>query len=90
MSKDFQRQMRPVRKSRGSGTLKSRCSRGKRGTTLIETLIASLLSLVVGGALMMMVSTTYTSRSTVMGENAAFRDTRLCLDTLSNGLINAS
>lgn len=67
----------------------SRSSRLRGGRTLLEAIIAALLSLFVGTALLMLVQSTITARSTVLDENAAMRDTRRTLDTLENNLRNA-
>ena len=59
MNKNLVTQNLPYRKLR----LRARCAykglRSQRGTTLVESLIAGLLSLVVGGALIALVTTTY-------------------------------
>ena len=66
-----------------------RTARLRSGRTLIEALIAALLSLFVGSALLMLIQSTMTARTTVLDGNAAMRDTRDCLDALENGIRNA-
>jgi hypothetical protein len=61
----------------------------RRGRTLIEALIASLLSLFIGSALLMLVQSTMTARVSVLDGGAASRDLRTSLDTLENNLRNA-
>jgi len=61
----------------------------RRGATLVETLIASLLSLFVGSALLMLIQSTMVARTTVLDGNASMRDTRDCLDALANNIRNA-
>jgi hypothetical protein len=78
-----------VRRARSGRRLCPAPGRSRRGRTLIEALIAALLSLFIGSALLMLIQSTMTARSSVMGENAAMRDTRRTLDTIENGLRNA-
>lgn len=66
-----------------------RAGRLRSGRTLVETLIAALLSLFVGSALLMLVQSTMTARTSVQDGNASMRDLRDCLDVLQNNLRNA-
>lgn len=66
-----------------------RLSRMRRGSTLVEALVAALLSLFVGSALLMLIQSTMTARTTVQDGSASMRDTRDCLDALENNIRNA-
>ena len=64
-------------------------SRVRSGGTLIEALVAALLSLFIGSALLMLIQSTMTARTTVQDGSASMRDTRDCLDALENNIRNA-
>lgn len=61
----------------------------RRGTTLMETLIAGLLSVVVGGTLVTLVQSTLISRTTIAGENTAYAGARKCMDAMLDNLRSA-
>ncbi len=67
----------------------NRRTRARAGRTLLEALIATMLALFLGSALIMLVQSTITARSVVLDGNASMRDTRRSLDTLESGLRNA-
>src|SRR5438105_3125181 len=77
---------------RGTGARRGcrpRAARLRSGRTLVETLVAALLSLFIGSALLMLVQSTMTARTSVQDGNSAMRDTRDCLDALQNNIRNA-
>lgn len=61
----------------------------RRGTTLMETLIASLLSVVVGGTLVVLVQSTLISRTAIAGENTAYAGARKCMDAILDNVRSA-
>jgi len=73
----------------GRHTAGSIVARRRRGRTLVEALIASLLSLFIGSALLMLIQSTMTARVSILDGGAAGRDLRTVLDTLENNLRNA-
>src|SRR5262249_45478860 len=70
-------------------TLHSTRRRRRRGTSLIETLVAGLLSVVVGGTLVVLVQSTLISRTAVSGENTAYAGARKCMDTILDNVRSA-
>ena len=76
-------------RDRADGSGRRRFLRLRRAATLIEALIAALLSLFVGTALLMLIQSTMTAKSSVTNEGATMRDVRRSLDTLANNLRNA-
>jgi len=70
-----------------------RLYRGSRpwqsGRTLLEALIAALLALLIGSALLVLMQSTITARGTILDENTSMRDARTTLDTLADNLRNA-
>lgn len=58
----------------------------KRGMTLVELLVASLLGLLVASALLMLVQTTYTAQDTLFGQNAAYARIRQAVDRLADNI----
>lgn len=67
----------------------SRTCRMRRAGTLVEMLVAMLLSLFVGTTLLMLVQSTMSARTSVQDGNGAIRDTRDALDAVENALRNA-
>lgn len=59
------------------------------GGTLIEALIAGILSLLVGSAILVLFQATYTSKRNIMGQSIAIADSRRALDILTTNLTNA-
>ena len=58
----------------------------KRGMTLVELLIASLLGLLVASALLVMVQTTYTAQDTLFGQNVTYARIRQAVDRLADNI----
>jgi len=67
--------------------MKSR--RYHRGALLIELMFSGLMAVVIGCALVMMFSMTYTNRTDVNGQNTTYAGVRQVMDTLVDHLRNA-
>jgi hypothetical protein len=76
-------------RERNDGRSYRRSRRWQSGRTLLEALIAAILALFIGSALLTLMLSTMTARGTILDENAAMRDTRDTLDTLADNLRNA-
>ena len=76
-------------RKRNDGRAYRRSTRWQSGRTLLEALIAALLSLFIGSALLVLMQSTMTARGTILDENASMRDMRSTLDTLADNLRNA-
>lgn len=66
-----------------------RRNRRRRGILVIELLIAGFLALLVGSATLMLVQSTYNSRSVLSGQNLTYAGSRQVMDTLADKLRNA-
>ncbi len=62
---------------------------GRHGATLMETLVAGLIALIVGGGMAALVQTTLTSRGAIAGQNNAYAGARKAMDTLLDNLRSA-
>jgi len=60
-----------------------------RGMTMVEFLVAGLVSITLGAGLIMLVQGTYTAHATVIGQNAANADARTAVDTLADRIRGA-
>ncbi len=58
----------------------------KRGMTLVELLVASMLGLLVASALLVMVQTTYTAQDTLFGQNVTYARIRQAVDRLADNI----
>ncbi len=58
----------------------------KRGMTLVELLVASMLGLLVASALLIMVQTTYTAQDTLFGQNVTYARIRQAVDRLADNI----
>jgi hypothetical protein len=63
-----------------------RSNRKRRGATLIDSLVASLIALLIGGALVILVQSTVSSRLVIGGENAAYAAAQKSLNVLMDNL----
>lgn len=61
----------------------------RRGSTLIEIMLAGMAALMVGAALIILVQTSYSSQQITVQENLAYVTVRKTLDTLTDHLRNA-
>ncbi|HLJ54552.1 MAG TPA: hypothetical protein VKT77_05885 [Chthonomonadaceae bacterium] len=77
------------RQANGSARSRSRAARRRGGRTLVEMLMATLISLFLGTALLMLIQSTMTARTSVTDGNAATRDVRQCMNTIGNNIRNA-
>lgn len=66
-----------------------RTNNRKHGTTLIELMITSVMSLLIGAVLLMLIQSAYTGNNAIQGENVAFAGIRTTTDRLSNNIRNA-
>jgi hypothetical protein len=80
---------RNANRERNYVRLYRRSRRWQSGRTLIEALIAALLALFIGSALLVLMQSTITARGTVLDENTSMRDARATLDMLADNLRNA-